>query len=221
MRARSPANAASMPRPRPFSSMRSNTSSSTASAMVEAVLLLEVESLVRRLDANHLSGRHDPGEINGNRAGPAAAVDEPSFIWNSLISRASGFAAPKGSVPSISIVIARPERRSRTGTDRIWISSSVDVMLYREKPTNQLALFCLPAGAASHSFSFDHRRRPETLRTAIATATVRDQMAFFGHRRFAMDSALEESGFEPLVPLNLRRRRFSEHLSCLPRAASA
>src|ERR1700680_4768201 len=24
--------------------------------------------------------------------------------------------------------------------------------------------------AASHSFSFDHRRRPETLRTAIATA---------------------------------------------------
>ena len=169
--------------------------------MVEAVLLLEVESLVRRLDANHLSGRHDPGEINGNRAGPAAAVDEPSFIWNSLISRASGFAAPKGSVPSISIVIARPERRSRTGTDRIWISSSVDVMLYREKPTNQLALFCLPAGAASHSFSFDHRRRPETLRTAIATATVRDQMAFFGHRRFAMDSALEEGGFELVVPL--------------------
>jgi hypothetical protein len=168
--------------------------------MVEAVLLLEVESLVRRLDANHLSGRHDPGEINGNRAGPAAAVDEPSFIWNSLISRASGFAAPKGSVPSISIVIARPERRSRTGTDRIWISSSVDVMLYREKPTNQLALFCLPAGAASHSFSFDHRRRPETLRTAIATATVRDQMAFFGHRRFAMDSALEQRRFELMVP---------------------
>ncbi len=28
------------------------------------------------VDANHLSGRHDPGEINGNRAGPAAAVDE-------------------------------------------------------------------------------------------------------------------------------------------------
>jgi hypothetical protein len=39
-----------------------------------------------------------------------------------------------------------------------------------QKLTNQLALFCLPAGAASHSFSFDHRRRPETLRTAIAIA---------------------------------------------------
>ena len=50
------------------------------------------------------------------------------------------------------------------------VTARLDVMLYREKPTNQLALFCLPAGAASHSFSFDHRRRPETLRTAIATA---------------------------------------------------
>ena len=51
--------------------------------------------------------------------------------------------------------------------DRPW---QLPVLLYREKPTNQLALFCLPAGAASHPFSFDHRRRPETLRTAIATA---------------------------------------------------
>jgi hypothetical protein len=37
-------------------------------------------------------------------------------------------------------------------------------------------------------------------------------------REFA-DCLLEESGFEPLVPLNLRRRRFSEYLSGLPRAA--
>jgi hypothetical protein len=29
--------------------------------------------------------------------------------------------------------------------------------------------------------------------------------------RFVSDSPLEESGFELLVPLNLRRRRFSEH----------
>jgi hypothetical protein len=36
-------------------------------------------------------------------------------------------------------------------------------------------------------------------------------------RGFA-DSLLEETGFEPLVPLNLRRRRFSEHLG-VPRAA--
>ena len=48
--------------------------------------------------------------------------------------------------------------------------SQLHALLSRQKPTNQLAVFCLPAGAASHSFSFDHRRRPETLRTAIATA---------------------------------------------------
>jgi hypothetical protein len=45
-----------------------------------------------------------------------------------------------------------------------------DLLLSREKSTNRLALFGLPVGAATHSFSFDHRRRPETLRTAIATA---------------------------------------------------
>ena len=39
--------------------------------------------------------------------------------------------------------------------------------------------------------------------------------------RFALDSALEESGFEPLVPLNLRRRRFSEHLFGLPPGCTA
>ena len=69
-------------------------------------------------------------------------------------------------------------RRSRHAVDEAraravaWLTAwdSLDVLLYREKPTNQLAFFCLPAGAASHSFSFDHRRRPETLRTAIATA---------------------------------------------------
>jgi hypothetical protein len=42
-----------------------------------------------------------------------------------LISRASGLAATKGSAPSISILISDPLRRSRTGIDRIWISSSV------------------------------------------------------------------------------------------------
>ena len=63
-----------------------------------------------------------------------------------------------------SIAIASPRARTR---DRPW---QLHVLLSREKPTNQLALFGLPAGAASHSFSFDHRRRPETLRTAIATA---------------------------------------------------
>jgi hypothetical protein len=42
-----------------------------------------------------------------------------------LISSASGFADANGAVPSIRIAISRPERRSRTGMDRIWISSSV------------------------------------------------------------------------------------------------
>src|SRR5438132_13528505 len=51
--------------------------------------------------------------------------------------------------------------------DRPW---QLPVLLSREKPTISGHYFCLPAGAASHSFSFDHRRRPETLRTAIATA---------------------------------------------------
>jgi hypothetical protein len=33
--------------------------------------------------------------------------------------------ASDGSVPSIRIVISRPVRRSRIGTDRIWVSSSL------------------------------------------------------------------------------------------------
>jgi hypothetical protein len=36
---------------------------------------------------------------------------------------------------------------------------------------------------------------------------------------FAPDSPLEENGFEPLVPLNLRRRRFQNTYSASPRAA--
>jgi hypothetical protein len=44
---------------------------------------------------------------------------------HSLTSRASGLVVANGSVPSIRIVISRPERRSRTGTDTIWFSSSV------------------------------------------------------------------------------------------------
>jgi hypothetical protein len=46
-------------------------------------------------------------------------------LSSSLIKRASGFAAANGSVPSISIQISRPARRSRTGVDKIWISTSV------------------------------------------------------------------------------------------------
>src|SRR5262245_2541741 len=40
------------------------------------------------------------------------------------MSRALGCAVANGSVRSISILSSRPERRSPTGTDRIWVSSS-------------------------------------------------------------------------------------------------
>src|SRR6516164_558274 len=42
-------------------------------------------------------------------------------LISSLISRAAGLAVANGSVPSIRIVITRPARRSRIGTDRIWV----------------------------------------------------------------------------------------------------
>jgi hypothetical protein len=53
-----------------------------------------------------------------------AALNRRALTSN-LISRPSAFAATNGSVPSISIVISRPARRTRTGTDKIWVSSSV------------------------------------------------------------------------------------------------
>jgi len=40
-------------------------------------------------------------------------------LINSLTSRASGFAVANGSVPAINILITRPERRNRTGMDKI------------------------------------------------------------------------------------------------------
>src|SRR5215469_14573198 len=54
----------------------------------------------------------------------SAALNRRALI-SSLISLASGLAVANGSVPSISILISRPERRSRIGTERIWASSSV------------------------------------------------------------------------------------------------
>ncbi len=44
------------------------------------------------------------------------------------------------------------------------------VPLVHERPENRWTLFDYLFGSASHSFNFDHRRRPDTLRTAIATA---------------------------------------------------
>jgi len=40
-------------------------------------------------------------------------------LISSLTSRASGFAVANGSVPAINILIARPQRRNRTGMDKI------------------------------------------------------------------------------------------------------
>jgi hypothetical protein len=45
-------------------------------------------------------------------------------LISSLINRASGFAVANGSVASIRILISCPDRRSLTGTERIWVSSS-------------------------------------------------------------------------------------------------
>ena len=56
---------------------------------------------------------------------PASAALNRRALISSLISRASGFTVANGSEPSIRIVISRPARRSRIGTDRIWISSSL------------------------------------------------------------------------------------------------
>jgi hypothetical protein len=57
------------------------------------------------------------------RPGRGAALKRHALM-SSLINRASAFDAANGSVPSITILISRPARRSRTGTDRISVSSS-------------------------------------------------------------------------------------------------
>ena len=55
---------------------------------------------------------------NSGQCLPRSAARATSRCWNC----ASGFTA-NGSVPSITILISRPARRSRTGTDRISVSS--------------------------------------------------------------------------------------------------
>src|SRR6516162_4081584 len=52
-------------------------------------------------------------------------------LINSLIGRAAGFVVANGSAPSIRIMITRPARRSRIGTDRIWVSSSLALGQWR------------------------------------------------------------------------------------------
>ena len=44
---------------------------------------------------------------------------------------------------------------------------------------------------------------------AVSFVNYLEELPYFCVREFASDSPLEESGFEPLVPLNLRRRHFS------------
>src|SRR5258707_3937933 len=54
----------------------------------------------------------------------SVALNRRALI-SSLTSRASGLAVANGSGPPINILISRPRRRRCTGTDRIWVSSSV------------------------------------------------------------------------------------------------
>jgi hypothetical protein len=60
---------------------------------------------------------------NGTPAPPTGVVLKRRALISSLMSRGSGLTVANGSAPSISILISRPERRSRTRT-RIWGSSS-------------------------------------------------------------------------------------------------
>jgi hypothetical protein len=73
----------------------------------------------------------------------------------------------------------------------------------------QLSSACCSIGSCSMT-SFDAITRLDTPFSCNRSCRRRGQLA--------PDSLVEETGFEPLVPLNLRRRRFSEHLG-VPRAA--
>ena len=53
---------------------------------------------------------------------PTRAALKRCALFSSLISRALGLAMAHGSLLSITILISRPEQRSRIGTDKIWIS---------------------------------------------------------------------------------------------------
>ena len=58
--------------------------------------------------------------------GDAFALGEAALnrraLRSSFTNRALGFAVANGSVPSVTILISRPARRSRTGTDRSSVS---------------------------------------------------------------------------------------------------
>jgi hypothetical protein len=80
------------------------------------------------IDGPFLELRELVAAANGTPSLSTSVVLNRRALVSSLISRASGFAVANGSVPSIRIVISRPERRSRIGIDRIWISSSVALL---------------------------------------------------------------------------------------------
>src|SRR5215469_7893739 len=68
---------------------------------------------------------HEPREIGSAHASrlTSATLNRRALI-SSLISRTSGLAVANGSMPSISILISCPQRRNRTGTDRISSSAT-------------------------------------------------------------------------------------------------
>src|SRR6266568_8091353 len=73
---------------------------------------------------------------------------------------------------ALKLMAVTAPRFDRTGSMARRGSARSELEIERgERPTHH-GLFCelSPLGEASHSCSFDQRRRPETLRTAMATA---------------------------------------------------
>src|SRR2546421_457856 len=76
-----------------------------------------------------LKARRFNATLVGSDDVPVAALAEREGVSPSYFTRLVrlSYLAPDtdGSVPSITILISRPARRSRTGTDRISVSSSI------------------------------------------------------------------------------------------------
>ena len=83
----------------------------------------DVRGEVTEADEPREIGRAHPCRLASAANGTPSLSRSVALNWRALISsltsRASGFALANGSVPSIHIPIARPERRNRTGMDKI------------------------------------------------------------------------------------------------------
>src|SRR5215472_16525180 len=83
----------------------------------------DVRGEIAEADEPRKIGRAHPSRpasaAKGTPSLPTSAALNRRALISSLTSRASGFAVANGSVPSINILITRPERRNRTGMDKI------------------------------------------------------------------------------------------------------